>query len=66
MSECARPGFGLGRSPGKGNGYQSNFLACRIPWTEEPGRPWGCKESDMTERLSLHLAAKKFLYKGQF
>ena len=32
------------------------ILAWRIPWTEEPGRlysPWGCKESDMTEQLSL-------------
>ena len=22
------------------------------PWTEEPGSPWGRKESDMTEQLS--------------
>ena len=22
---------------GEGNGYQPNILACRIPWTEEPG-----------------------------
>ena len=29
----------------------SSILAWRIPWTEEPGRPWGCKESDTTERL---------------
>ena len=32
-------------------------LAWKIPWTEEPGRlysPWGCKESDMTERLHFH------------
>ena len=31
------------------------FLPGESPWTEEPGRlysPWGCKESDMTERLS--------------
>ena len=30
----------------------SSIPAWRIPWTEEPGgatRPWGCKESDMTE-----------------
>jgi len=26
---------GLGRSPGEGN--DSNILAWRIPWTEEPG-----------------------------
>ena len=31
----------------------SSTLALKIPWTEEPGAgycPWGCKESDMTER----------------
>ena len=26
-----------------------SILAWRIPWTEEPGRLWGCKESDTTE-----------------
>ena len=26
-----------GRSPGEGNATHSRFLACRIPWTEEPG-----------------------------
>ena len=32
-------------------------IAWRTPWTEElvGYSPWGCKESDMTERLS-HLA----------
>ena len=29
----------------------SSILAWRIPWTEEPGRPWSSKESDMTEQL---------------
>ena len=36
----------------------SSNLAWRSPWTEEPGRlnsPWGRKESDTTERLSLSL-----------
>ena len=28
-----------------------SILAWEIPWTEEPGSPWGCKESDVTERL---------------
>ena len=43
---------GLGRSPGKGK------LPILVFW---PGEfhglysPWGCKESDMTERLSLLL-----------
>ena len=29
----------------------SSVLAWRIPWTEEPGGPWGGKESGTTERL---------------
>ena len=34
---------------------RSNILAWRIPWTKEPGRlpSWDCKESDMTELLTL-------------
>ena len=28
---------------------QSSILAWEIPWTEEPGSPWGHKESDTTE-----------------
>ena len=28
---------GWGRSPEKGMVTHSNILACRIPWTEEPG-----------------------------
>ena len=28
---------GLGRSPGAGNSTHTSILACRIPWTEEPG-----------------------------
>ena len=33
----------------------SSILAWEIPWTEEPGgySPWGRKESDTTERLTL-------------
>ena len=37
----------------------SSILAQKIPWTEEPVRslstlcPWGCEESDMTEKLSF-------------
>ena len=29
----------------------SSALAWRILWTEEPGRPWGHKELDVTEQL---------------
>ena len=45
----------LGSIPGLGNPLEegmaphSNILAWRIPWSI----PWGCKESDTTERLSL-------------
>ena len=28
---------GLGRVPGVGNGICSSNLACKTPWTEEPG-----------------------------
>ena len=36
----------------------SSILAWRIPWTEEPGwlQSWGCKELDITERLTLSLS----------
>ena len=47
---------GLGRSPGEGNvnPLQDSCLQ-NPPWTEEVGHsPWGCKESDMTERLHSH------------
>ena len=37
---------GLGRSPEGGHGNPLQYLAWRIPWTEEPGglHPWGRKE----------------------
>ena len=28
---------GSGRSPGEGTATYSSILACKIPWTEEPG-----------------------------
>ena len=52
---------GLGRSPGgEGMATHSSILAWRIPWTVEPGRLWGRKESDTTERLTLPLHTSKF------
>ena len=41
----------------KGVATHSSILAWRIPWTEDivGHSPWGCKESDMTERLTLSL-----------
>ena len=48
-------GFLGGKDPlEKGMATHSSILAWRIPQTEDPGgrRPWGCKESDMTEWLT--------------
>ena len=43
----------------EGMATYSSILAWRIPWREEPGgfySSWGCKESDMTETLTLVVA----------
>ena len=35
----------------------SGTLAWKIPWIEEPSglySPWGCEESDATDRLHFH------------
>ena len=47
-----------GRSLGEGNGNPLQYSCWRIPWTEELGglNPWGHKELDTTERLSLSLS----------
>ena len=39
----------------KGMATHSSILVCEISWIEEPGglQSWGCKEFDMTERLTL-------------
>ena len=49
------PGFGRSCEEGNGN---SNTLAWRIPWTEEPGglQSMGLQESDRTEWLALSLS----------
>ena len=42
----------------------SNILTWRSPWTEEPGglqSRGGHKESDMTERLSVHTGALTYI-----
>ena len=47
---------GLGRSPGGGHGnpFQYSYLENPHGWRSLEGyRPWGCKESDMTEQLSM-------------
>ena len=33
----------------EGMATHSSILAWKIPWTEEPGGPWGHKESNTTE-----------------
>ena len=42
----------------------SSILAWRIPWTEEPGElsPWGHKELDTTEQVTLSLSL--FIFAG--
>ena len=45
----------LGRFLEKGTATHSSIPAWRFPWTEELCyRPWGHKESDTTEQLSLY------------
>ena len=50
---------GSGRSLEKGMADHSSILIWRIPWKEEPGElqrgPWGPKELDTAERLTLSL-----------
>ena len=46
---------GLGRSPGGGHGSPVQYYCLEIPHGQrglESYSPWGCKESDRTERLS--------------
>ena len=52
--QCRRPGFsGLGRSPGEGKGYPLQYSG--LENSMDCYSPWGHKESDTTERLSLSL-----------
>ena len=46
---------GLERSPGEGKGYPLQYSVWRIPYS-----PWGHKESDVTERFSLHFTPRRF------
>ena len=48
---------GSGRSPGGGNGNPHQYSCLENPMDREVSwaySPWGCKESDMTEALSMH------------
>ena len=52
------PGLGRVLEEGHGKATHSSIPAWRIPWREETGRlysPWGRKESEMTEPLTLSL-----------
>ena len=46
---------GLGRSPGEGKGYPLHYSGLENSMDYSP---WGCKESDRTEKLSLSLSFK--------
>ena len=47
---------GLGRSTGEGIGYPLQYSGLE----DSMDSPWGCKESDTTERLSLSLTFEEF------
>ena len=49
---------GLGRSPGGGHGNPLQYSCLENPLEQRSlvgYSPWGRKESDMTERLSMHI-----------
>ena len=48
---------GLGRSPGRGHGNLLQYSCLENPHGQRSlagYSPWGCKESDMTDKLSVH------------
>ena len=50
--------LGSGRSPGGGHGNLFQYSCLENPHGQgslADGSPWGCKESDRTEQLSLYL-----------
>ena len=57
--------LGSGRSPGVGNGHPlqysclENFMDREAWWATGPG---GCKESDTTERLSMHTCKESLVW----
>ena len=61
--QCRRPGFNPGQEDPleKGMATHSSILAWKLPWTEDKRSlvgysPWGHKESDTTEWLTLALS----------
>ena len=55
MQETWVRSLGWGDPLEKGMAAHSSILAWEIPWTEKAGglNPWGHKESDTTEQLTL-------------
>ena len=49
---------GSGRSPGESNGYPLLYSCLE----NSMDRPWGCKESDMTEGLTHYTKGRKGAY----
>ena len=49
---------GLGRSPGEGKGYPLQYSGLE----NSMDSLWGCKESDMTEQLSLSLSHAIYIF----
>ena len=48
---------GLGKSPGRGHGNQLQYSCLENPHGQRSlagYSPWGCKESDTTEQLTIH------------
>ena len=54
---------GLGRSPGIGNAIPLQYSCLENSLDRGAYSPWGCKESDTTERLTLLLLLRKYLLK---
>ena len=55
---------GLGRSPGEDNGYQLQYSGLENS-TDCRHSPWGCKELDVTEWLSLSVPAPHWQISGE-
>ena len=63
MQEAQEMIPGLGRSPGIGNAIPLQYSCLENSLDRGAYSPWGCKESDTTERLTLLLLLRKYLLK---
>ena len=55
MQETRVRSLGWGRFPGEGNGKTLQYSCLKNSMDGGPWQSWDRKESDMTERLHLHL-----------